>query len=189
MSSFIIALVGMTGSGKTTVGRYLGGRLGVPVYDLDREIERLAGKTVRELFDTAGEDAFRRTEHETLSNLLSALHEQNAVFVLSTGGGVVLNPENVALLRREAVTVCLVRSDAAIRRHVRTLARPPINGDFETYRRIAREREPLYRAASEYLICNLDSASSASQILRFLVKRRDADLLRAAMKSRRTGES
>lgn len=174
----IIALVGMTGSGKTTVARHLSAMLGCRYFDLDRLIEMKTGKTVRALFDESGEAAFRETERACLENTLRSLGEKYPVSVLSTGGGVVLNRENVELLKREAISVCLVRAVSDVMKHERTMARPPINGDPDTYRRIAKEREPLYRSASDYFIFNRNSEESAAQILQFLKNRPDCARLK-----------
>jgi shikimate kinase len=88
-----IVLVGMPGSGKTTVGRDLAKRLGLRFVDTDHEIEARTGVKIPTIFEIEGEDGFRKRETQTLDDLT---RESN--MVLATGGGAVIRPENRALL-------------------------------------------------------------------------------------------
>ena len=98
VNSRCIVLVGMPGSGKTTVGRDLAKRLGLRFVDTDHEIEARTGVKIPILFEIEGEDGFRKRETQTLDDLT---RESN--MVLATGGGAVIRPENRALLRERAV--------------------------------------------------------------------------------------
>ena len=107
----IVYLVGMPGSGKTTAGGEVAGRLGVPFVDLDAEIERAAGRSVGELFADRARTAFRALEARAL---LDASRHDPAV--VACGGGVVLEPANRITLRNTGVCVFLdVSLDAAAR--------------------------------------------------------------------------
>jgi shikimate kinase len=134
----IVYLVGMPGSGKTTVGQELAARLGVPFIDLDAERER--GRSVPEIFREEGEAAFRAIE---AAALVDASRHDPAV--ISCGGGIVLEPANRITLRNTGVCVFLDVPLEELRRRVRPSAdRPLIRTDRDLDRLLA-EREPLYR--------------------------------------------
>lgn len=136
----IVYLVGMPGSGKTTVGQELAARLGVPFIDLDAEIERERGRSVPEIFREEGEAAFRAIE---AAALVDASRHDPAV--ISCGGGIVLEPANRITLRNTGVCVFLDVPLEELRRRVRPSAdRPLIRTDRDLDRLLA-EREPLYR--------------------------------------------
>lgn len=97
-----IALVGLMGAGKSTVGRRLAERLGRPFFDCDDEIEKAAGLSVADIFKIHGEAEFRRGEKRVLERLLSG-----PPHILATGGGAYLNSDTRALMRQQAVTVWL----------------------------------------------------------------------------------
>jgi shikimate kinase len=97
-----IALVGMMGVGKSTVGRKLADSLGAPFVDSDDEIEKAAGLTVQEIFATHGEPEFRRGERRVIERLLNG-----PPVVLATGGGAYMDAATRALLKEKATTVWL----------------------------------------------------------------------------------
>jgi hypothetical protein len=90
------ALVGMPGSGKSTIGRQLAHRAGVPFIDLDHRLEQTIGTTIRSFFEAEGEARFRDLESQALADVAG----QAGGMVLSTGGGAVLRPENRETLRQ-----------------------------------------------------------------------------------------
>jgi len=91
-------LVGMMGSGKTTVGRFLAAELGYQFFDTDCLIEQVTGQTVAEIFATAGEAEFRRLETQVLAELSAYKN-----LTIATGGGIVLDPHNWSFLRHGLV--------------------------------------------------------------------------------------
>src|SRR5438552_6653973 len=99
----VIALLGLRGAGKTTIGRRLARRLRVPFVELDRRVEEAAGLSLDEIFDLHGEEYYRRLERETLEGVL----REARPLVLATGGGIVTRAETFAILRRRALTVWL----------------------------------------------------------------------------------
>jgi len=146
------ALVGMPGSGKSTVGRHLSRRLGLPFVDMDQRLEQQLGCSIRSYFDQHGEAAFR--EHEAV--LLAQLADEPGDMVLSTGGGVVLRPENRATLREGFTHVMYLRASAddifRRLRHDRTRPLLQVADPLERLRELYRTRDPLYREAAHYVI-------------------------------------
>lgn len=140
-----IALVGMMGVGKSSVGRRLATRLGVSFRDSDSEIESAAGCSINEIFDRYGEAAFRDGERKVITRLL-AMPPQ----VLATGGGAFIDDEIRAAIKTCCVSVWIkapleLLVDRVSRRNTRPLLR---HGDLrENVERLLKEREPIYAEA------------------------------------------
>lgn len=139
-----IYLTGFMGSGKSTVGRRLAERLSVPFVDLDEEIERQAGMTVREIFERHGEPAFRRLEHEALR---ATLELPDAV--VATGGGTMVFEGNLRLIRASGLSVWLNPPFAAIVSRIGALGKEdrPLFRDEKQALALYQERLPAYRRA------------------------------------------
>lgn len=116
-----IALIGFMAVGKSAVGRNLAKRLGRRFVDLDRMIEKRAGFKVREIFELKGEPFFRDLEKQTLADLL-----QQADQVIATGGGVVMDDENLRLLKDKALLVCLKATTDTILARVGSGSKRPL---------------------------------------------------------------
>ncbi len=144
----VIALLGLRGAGKTTIGKRLARRLRLPFVELDRRIEQAADLSLSELFTLHGEDYYRRLERETLESVLA----ERRPMVLATGGGIVASPETYALLRRAAVTVWLrARPEDHWNRVVRQGDRRPMADHPQAMadlRALLASREPLYALAA-----------------------------------------
>lgn len=139
-----IVLVGFMGTGKTTVGKQLAAKLGMDFTDMDRLIEERQGKTVARIFAEDGEGRFRQLERELVREL-SAKEGQ----VIAAGGGIVLNPDNVADFSRAGLVVCLIATAEAILERVgRESHRPLLEGDDKAkrIRQIIEARRRLYAA-------------------------------------------
>lgn len=96
-------LLGFMGSGKSKLGKKVASQLTVPFFDLDDEVEKSAGKSITELFQESGEEAFRSLESEVLVNIIS----KNEAFVLSTGGGTPCFNDNMELMNQSGKTIYL----------------------------------------------------------------------------------
>ena len=152
----IVYLVGMPGSGKSTVGPELARRLGVPFVELDERIERAEGVSVREIFERDGEARFRELEAAALVDVGS-----NDPSVISCGGGVVLEPANRVTLRATGEVVFLSVPLEVLRARVRPGAERPLirtEGDLE---KLFVDREPLYREFAAHVV---DASGSAEDV-------------------------
>ena len=138
-----IVLIGMPGSGKSAVGKILAKKTGKPLADTDRLIVREAGKSIPDIFREDGEPAFRDLE----SGIIRELSKQGGQ-IISTGGGAVLRPENVAMLRRNGRLFWLNRNPDDL---VPTDDRPLADTEAKM-KQLYIEREHVYRAAADVII-------------------------------------
>lgn len=145
-----IALIGMPGSGKSTVGRQLAKRLGVPFLDSDAVIEARIGTSIRDYFEANGESAFRDIEQLVLDELTRA-----EPAVLATGGGAILREANRIHLRNRC-TVVYLRSDVddLYRRMRRDTQRPllQVRDPLALLRELHDHRHPLYQQVAHYTV-------------------------------------
>ena len=135
------------GSGKTTVGRKLAGRLGREFCDCDEEIERRTGASINLIFDIEGESGFRERESRMLEELASEPGR-----LVATGGGAVLSRHNRELMRRHGYVVWLrITLAQQIRRLQKDKKRPLLQTQDwkDTLARLARERDPLYEDVAD----------------------------------------
>jgi shikimate kinase len=140
-----IVLVGLMGAGKSTVGRRLAARLGLPFKDADHEIEAAAGMTIPEIFAGHGEPHFRDGERRVIGRLLL-----EGPLVLATGGGAFMNDETRARIAESAVSIWLRAEFDVLMRRVRKRSNRPLlqNPDPEgTMRRLIEARHPVYAQA------------------------------------------
>lgn len=154
----IVTLIGYRGTGKTSVAPRLAARLGVPWIDADPELERRAGRTIREIFATDGEPEFRRLERETLVDLLS-----RGSGVIAAGGGAILNSDTRRDIRAAGPVVWLqaavetlanrIAGDATSRER-----RPNLTGQggVDEIRTLLAVREPLYRETATLTVDTTD---------------------------------
>lgn len=162
-----LVLVGLMGSGKTTVARLAADRLGRRVIDSDAVIEAATGRTVREIFATDGEDAFRRFESAALLDALATPEPA----VIAAAGGVVLRAENRAALKQSnAKVVWLCASPTLLVDRVTSGGhRPLLDQDpAGTLQRMHTEREQLYREVADaiVLVDNRTPADVVEAVLR-----------------------
>ena len=146
----MISLIGLPGSGKSTVGRQLARRLQIPFADSDQVIERQLGCSIREYFEREGEERFRDVEESVIDQLT-----QVGSGVLSTGGGVILRTTNRQRLRQHSQVVYLNSSpDELFRRLRHDVNRPllqvadPLSRLHDMY----KLRDPLYRETARFVV-------------------------------------
>jgi shikimate kinase len=143
-----VALIGFMGAGKSSIGRALAKKLGKPFVDVDKCIEKKAGKSIAHIFADSGEPAFRELER-----VITAEVARQAGQVIACGGGVVLNRSNTEALKKNAVLIYLKASEEAIRKRVSPARgkRPLLaNGaSTESIEILMSARRPLYERAAD----------------------------------------
>ena len=140
-----IALVGLMGVGKSSIGRRLGIALGLPFKDADTEVEAAAGRSIPEIFAAFGEPAFRDGERRVIARLL-----EGEPHVLATGGGAFVNDETRALIKDKAISIWLTADlEVLARRVARKDNRPLVAGKdpMEVLKAQAEVRYPCYAEA------------------------------------------
>jgi len=140
-----IALVGLMGAGKSSIGRRLATVLDLPFRDADSEVEAAAGRTISEIFESFGEDAFRDGERRVIARLMD-----EGPHVLATGGGAFVNAETRALIKARAISIWLKADLELLARRIgRKDTRPLVRGKdpLEVLTTLAAERDPLYAQA------------------------------------------
>lgn len=145
-----VFLIGPMGAGKTAVGRRLGQELGMQFYDSDLEIQKQTGVDIGFIFEKEGEDGFRQREAAAIDRLT-----QLPSIVLATGGGAVLDPENMSRLSQRGRVIYLRASIAQQLRRTRLVAnRPLLDGDSrkETLAKLAQQRESIYEEMADLTI-------------------------------------
>ncbi len=151
-------LVGAPGAGKTTVGRALAERLGVAFRDTDQDIEALAGKSIADIFVDDGEEAFRALETEALRRVL-----RESSGIVSLGGGVVMRPENRALLEDSRVVWLDVSLAEAVGRVGMGTSRPLLMGNVRgRLMELMAERTPVYEAVA---VCRVDTSGRSVEAI------------------------
>jgi len=169
----VISLIGLPGSGKSTVGRQLARRLQVAFRDSDHEIEQRSGCSIRDLFAREGEARFRDLESEVIDELT-----RGGSGVLSTGGGVVLREANRQHLRERTRVVYLNSSPEELFRRLRhDRSRPllQVADPLGRLRELHTQRDPLYRETARF---NMDiGRPSVASLVNMIVKQLEhADL-------------
>lgn len=145
-----IVLVGMMGAGKSTVGREYARRHRLTFIDCDHELEARTGVKIATIFEIEGEAGFRRRESQLIEELIDA-----SGVVLGTGGGVVLSPDNRAILQRRGIVVYLNVPPRVLwerTRHDRSRPLLQVPNPRERIETLYRERDPLYREVADIVV-------------------------------------
>lgn len=163
-----IFLIGLMGTGKTTVGRQLARRLKMDFYDSDRVIEDRTGADIPLIFEKEGEAGFRRREKAIIDELT-----QKDNIILATGGGAILDPDNRQRLKDRG-TVFYLKSnlDTLVARTSRDKTRPLLHADEPAeiiLRRLLEQRGPLYEETADHIIENVNN--SIHDVIQAIIKR------------------
>ncbi|MDV6333023.1 shikimate kinase [Asticcacaulis sp. 201] len=140
-----VALVGLMGVGKTTIGRRLADQFGLPFVDADEEIEKAAGQSIADIFASYGEKGFRDGEQRVISRLLDA-----PVQILATGGGALTHPLTREKLKAKAITLWLKTDIKVLARRVANRPHRPLLRDrnpIDVLKEHVKTRYPLYEMA------------------------------------------
>lgn len=167
-----MVLVGLMGAGKSTTGRRLASRLGVPFADADDEIEEAAGMSIADIFEVYGEAEFREGERKVMARLLDS-----GPLVLATGGGAFMNEQTRALVKERGTSVWL---RATLETHVRRTAlrntRPILQkgNPKDILRKLMAERDPIY-AQADLIVESRDGphTDTMESILQALAERKE----------------
>lgn len=149
-----LVLIGMSGCGKSTLGKLAAEKLGKTFVDTDAEIIKRIGMSIADYFAAYGEDSFRKVESEVVQEIST----QNNL-VISTGGGVIKNPENIRWLKGNGTVIWIQRDPELLE----SGNGRPLVPDQEAVRRLYKERLPLYTAAAETIIENNGNEEEALQ--------------------------
>lgn len=155
-----IVLIGLPGSGKTTLGKFLAEKLKVEFYDSDVLVEQESGQTIPELFDQ-GEQVFRDWESRVLTDVAKL---QGAV--IATGGGAVLREGNMLALKQNGLVVFINRSPEQIQKDLEgTEGRPLLDGDKKKIYELHQQRLPLYEKYQDYTVSDVEWQRLCDRVL------------------------
>lgn len=162
-----IALIGMPGCGKSTVGKLLAKELDYGFIDADEEVVKKLGMSIPDIFSQKGEGFFRSVETEVVSQIVKA-----DKMVIATGGGVVLRPENMAVLIERCVIIYIKRSCELILSSASHEGRPLLSPDPNKIYQLFDERKSLYEKYCDIAVENeTDAKMAVREVLKELAKK------------------
>lgn len=148
MSNKNIILIGMPGSGKTTIGKILAKKLNKKFCDIDEYIEETQDKKISDIFKD-GENVFRKIEMDAVAKISK---KQN--IIISTGGGIVKFPQNIYQLKKNGIIIFIDRPLEDIINDVNISTRPLLKDGIEKIFLLHKERYILYRGYADYIVAN-----------------------------------
>lgn len=162
----LVCLAGFMGSGKSTTGRLLARQVGWPHIDLDKRIEESTGLEIPEIFAQMGELEFRRIEREQLVRLVGEASGSQQPRIVSLGGGTIVQPHNLALLRDNgAVLVWLQCPVEVLLPRCVSMTNRPLFRDEASFRELHRQRLPFYELSDYRVDSNTEPLRVVEQIL------------------------
>lgn len=153
-----IALIGMPGSGKTTLGKIIAEKLNLAFFDCDLEIEKSFGGKISDIFERHGESYFRTLETQTMHSAAALSNH-----VISTGGGCVERPENIDILKKSCIIIFINRPIEQIISDADTSNRPLLKNGTDAIKEIYSRRINLYKKYADIEIINSDFPQDAAE--------------------------
>lgn len=167
-----VVIIGMPGSGKTTIGKILGRELDLKFYDMDEYIQERTSKSILELFEN-GEDYFRNIETDMCRELSK---EKNVL--ISTGGGVVKKKENIDVLKKDALIIFLDRPVEKILEDVDVSKRPLLKDGKERVINLYNERYELYKKYADEIVVNDSDMIEVIERLKNVITQMNFDIVK-----------
>lgn len=167
-----VVIIGMPGSGKTTIGKILGRELDLKFYDMDEYIQERTSKSILELFEN-GEDYFRNIETDMCRELSK---EKNVL--ISTGGGVVKKKENIDVLKKDALIIFLDRPVEKILEDVDVSKRPLLKDGKERIINLYNERYELYKKYADEIVVNDSDMIEVIERLKNVIAQMNFDVVK-----------
>ena len=171
--SHTIALTGLMGAGKTTLGRYFAKSLSVDFRDSDDEIVKRAGISIPDIFELSGEEKFRDIEQRVIADILSG-----PPIILSTGGGAFITPKTREILSDKSVTIWLRAKPKTLLSRMDNLNNRPLlakGNPLSTLTKLALERKKYYQKAD--VVIDTDNLSAAQALKTLIAALREKDVL------------
>ncbi len=171
-----IALVGMPGCGKSTIGRLAAESLGYEFIDSDDVIEKSVGNSITDIFKYQGEVAFRKYEYEYIENIISSA---NKPYILSTGGGAMMTQRVRKLLLEKTYLIFLEKNLETLWSHIgESHENRPLLNDSEDHpkqklKKLLQKRTPIYRTAHSILCCDDMNIEDTTNRLIEIIKRNE----------------
>ncbi|GAB6072554.1 shikimate kinase [Venenivibrio stagnispumantis] len=145
-----IFLIGFMGSGKSTIGRLLAEKLNMKFIDIDKEIEKKEGKSIKDIFKEKGESYFRELERKEIE-----LFSEKSGYVVSTGGGLGANKDNMEKMKKNGIVIWLdVSLEEVLKRCGNDKNRPLLQLPFEELKKLYEERKKIYSLADIHINVN-----------------------------------
>ena len=160
-----IYLTGMPGSGKSALGKEASRELNKEFIDMDSLIENKAGKSINEIFNEEGEASFRALEKEVLKNV-----SECSGLLVSTGGGIILDPENVQRMKESGTVILIDRPLELLVKYIDIRKRPLLKNGKEEIRNLYQKRYDLYRKSADIVLINDNGMEKALEKLLQYIK-------------------
>ena len=165
-NNIVISLVGMTGCGKSTVGRIAAEKLGLTFFDLDDEIVQGEGRLITDIFSQDGESAFRTLEKKYLEKIITGSSED---ILISCGGGAPIFADTREVLKKSAFNVWITRDPDVVLENPEVLTRPPVSGEPQRYYDLLATRKPIYEEVADAIVENCSAEDAANTLIELIM--------------------